>query len=46
MVSAYVPDTGIQEHLKEHRDMQVWKLRYVPQVYFTNGSQMKTEHLP
>jgi hypothetical protein len=27
MVSAYVPDTGIQEHLKEHCDMQVWKLR-------------------
>jgi hypothetical protein len=29
MVSAYVPDTGIQEHLKEHRDMQIWKLRWV-----------------
>lgn len=35
MVSAYVPDTGIQEHLKEHRDMQVWKLRYT-----SNGSQL------
>jgi len=35
LVSAYVPDTGIQEHLKEHRDMQVWKLRYT-----SNGSQL------
>jgi len=27
MVSAYVPDSGIQEHLKEHKDQPVWKLR-------------------
>ncbi|KAK7789973.1 hypothetical protein R5R35_008499 [Gryllus longicercus] len=35
MVSSYVPDTGIQENLKEHKDMQVWKLRYT-----SNGSQL------
>ncbi|XP_071444368.1 uncharacterized protein [Hetaerina americana] len=33
MISAYVPDTGIQEHLKEHKDMPIWKLRYT-----SNGS--------
>lgn len=27
-ISAYVPDSGIQEHLKEHRETAVWKLRY------------------
>lgn len=27
MVSAYVPESGIQEHLKEHKDFPVWKLK-------------------
>ncbi|CAG2055080.1 unnamed protein product [Timema podura] len=35
MVSAYVPDSGIQEHLKENKDMPIWKLRYT-----SNGSQL------
>lgn len=30
MVSSYVPDSGIQEHLKEHKEMPIWKLRSVP----------------
>lgn len=29
MVSAYVPDAGVQEHLKEQKDMPIWKLRFV-----------------
>ncbi|XP_046408299.1 uncharacterized protein LOC124172844 [Ischnura elegans] len=33
VISAYVPDTGIQQQLKEHKDMPVWKLRYT-----SNGS--------
>ncbi|KAK3919579.1 Autophagy-related protein 16 [Frankliniella fusca] len=33
MVSSYVPHTGIQEHLKEHKENAVWKLRYT-----SNGS--------
>ncbi|XP_063230094.1 uncharacterized protein LOC134535109 [Bacillus rossius redtenbacheri] len=37
-VSAYIPETGgIQDHLKENCDMQVWKLRYT-----SNGSQLYT----
>ncbi|XP_075236800.1 uncharacterized protein LOC142333473 [Lycorma delicatula] len=28
MVSAYVPESGIQETLKENKDMPIWKLRY------------------
>lgn len=35
LISAYVPDTGIQEHLKEHKDFPVWKLRYT-----SNGSTL------
>ncbi|KAG8242415.1 hypothetical protein J6590_066918 [Homalodisca vitripennis] len=31
MVSSYVPDSGIQEHLKEHKDMPIWKLKYTSQ---------------
>jgi hypothetical protein len=27
MISAYVPDCGIQELLKDHKEMPVWKLR-------------------
>lgn len=27
LISAYVPDSGIQENLKEHKDQQIWKLR-------------------
>ncbi|XP_049765471.1 uncharacterized protein LOC126094880 isoform X1 [Schistocerca cancellata] len=37
VVSAYVPDAGIQEILKEHKDQQIWKLRYT-----SNGSQLFT----
>ncbi|KAJ1532174.1 hypothetical protein ONE63_000796 [Megalurothrips usitatus] len=33
MVSAYVPHSGIQEHLKEHKENSIWKLRYT-----SNGS--------
>ncbi|KAF4517462.1 hypothetical protein B566_EDAN004501 [Ephemera danica] len=33
IVSAYVPDYGVKERLKEHREMPVWKLRYT-----SNGS--------
>lgn len=29
IVSAYVPDYGVKERLKEHREMPVWKLRWV-----------------
>ncbi|XP_058799555.1 uncharacterized protein LOC131669018 isoform X2 [Phymastichus coffea] len=35
LVSAYVPDSGIQELLKEHKDCPVWKLRYT-----SNGSTL------
>lgn len=28
MVSAYIPDAGVQEHLKEQKDMPIWKLRW------------------
>lgn len=35
LVSAYVPDSGIQELLKEHTDFPVWKLRYT-----SNGSTL------
>ncbi|XP_015512493.1 uncharacterized protein [Neodiprion pinetum] len=35
LISAYVPDTGIQEHLKEHKDFPIWKLRYT-----SNGSTL------
>jgi hypothetical protein len=28
IVSAYVPDYGVKERLKEHAEMPVWKLRY------------------
>lgn len=31
MVSAYVPESGIQEHLKEHKDFPIWKLKYTSQ---------------
>ncbi|XP_039295947.1 uncharacterized protein LOC111057014 [Nilaparvata lugens] len=31
IISAYVPDTGNQEKLKENKDMPVWKLRYTSQ---------------
>ncbi|KAL7291518.1 guanine nucleotide-binding protein subunit beta-like protein A [Trichogramma pretiosum] len=37
VVSAYVPETGIQEVLKEHKDSPVWKLRYT-----SNGSTLYT----
>lgn len=35
LVSAYVLVSGIQEHLKEHKDSPVWKLRYT-----SNGSTL------
>ncbi|XP_051167339.1 uncharacterized protein LOC127285391 [Leptopilina boulardi] len=35
LVSAYVPDTGIQEHLKEQKDSPIWKMRYT-----SNGSTL------
>ena len=35
VVSAYVPESGIQELLKEHKDSPVWKLRYT-----SNGSTL------
>lgn len=28
-ISAYVPDMGIKEILREHEDNPIWKLRYV-----------------
>ncbi|XP_043274005.1 POC1 centriolar protein homolog [Venturia canescens] len=35
LVSAYVPDSGIQQLLKEQQDFPVWKLRYT-----SNGSTL------
>ncbi|XP_034935657.1 uncharacterized protein [Chelonus insularis] len=35
LVSAYVPDSGVQQLLKEHNDCPVWKLRYT-----SNGSTL------
>ncbi|KAK6635050.1 hypothetical protein RUM44_000299 [Polyplax serrata] len=35
MISAYIPDAGVQEHLKEQKDMPIWKLRYT-----SNGSTL------
>lgn len=35
MVSAYVPDVGVQEHLKEQKEQPIWKLRYT-----SNGSTL------
>lgn len=37
LVSAYVPHSGIQELLKEHKNCLVWKLRYT-----SNGSTLYT----
>lgn len=33
VISAYVPEVGIQETLREHKDAPIWKLRYT-----SNGS--------
>ncbi|KAL0276874.1 UNVERIFIED_CONTAM: hypothetical protein PYX00_004345 [Menopon gallinae] len=35
MISAYVPDVGVHEHLKEQKEMPIWKLRYT-----SNGSTL------
>ncbi|XP_015602283.1 uncharacterized protein LOC107271143 isoform X2 [Cephus cinctus] len=35
LVSSYVPDSGVQEFLKEHKDSPIWKLRYT-----SNGSTL------
>lgn len=37
MVSSYVPDIGVQEVLKDHKKMPVWKLKYT-----SNGSTLYT----
>lgn len=33
MISAYVPDVGVQEHLKEQKEMPIWKLRCISHLY-------------
>lgn len=35
IISGYIPDVGIQERLREHGNVPIWKLRY----YFVKFNQ-------